>query len=43
MRGFARRYAADPASAPVLAELKEKIKKFQQRTGDPWILKWDYE
>jgi N-sulfoglucosamine sulfohydrolase len=35
--------AADPASAPVLAELKEKIKKFQQRTGDPWILKWDYE
>lgn len=31
-------------SMPVLlAELKEKIKAFQKRTKDPWILKWEYE
>ncbi len=35
--------ATDPASAPLLAELKDEIKKFQQRTSDPWLLKWDYE
>jgi hypothetical protein len=27
----------------VLAELKAKLKAFEVRTGDPWILKWDYE
>jgi hypothetical protein len=27
----------------VLAELKAKIKAFQERTGDPWVLKWRYE
>jgi N-sulfoglucosamine sulfohydrolase len=26
-----------------LAELKERLREFQQRTGDPWILKWVYE
>jgi N-sulfoglucosamine sulfohydrolase len=35
--------ANDPRYAPVLAELKTKLKAFQARTGDPWILKWDYE
>lgn len=35
--------SADPAHAGVLAELKAKLKAFQARTGDPWILKWDYE
>ena len=27
----------------VLAELKEKLKAFQKRTKDPWIMKWEYE
>jgi N-sulfoglucosamine sulfohydrolase len=35
--------AADPKHAEPLAELKGKLKAFQQRTNDPWILKWDYE
>jgi hypothetical protein len=25
----------------VLAELKAKLKAFEVRTGDPWILKWE--
>lgn len=35
--------AQDEAHAATLAELKAKLKKFQQRTGDPWISKWKYE
>jgi len=35
--------AADPCHAKVLDELKAKLKQHQKRTGDPWILKWDYE
>ena len=35
--------ADDPAHAELLAELKGKLKGFQKRTEDPWILKWDYE
>ncbi|MGI8979404.1 MAG: sulfatase family protein [Pirellulaceae bacterium] len=35
--------AADPAQKKLLEELKGKIKAFQKRTNDPWILKWDYE
>jgi len=35
--------ADDPKHASVLADLKAKLKAFQARTGDPWILKWDYE
>jgi hypothetical protein len=26
-----------------LEELKQKLKVFQKRTKDPWILKWKYE
>lgn len=29
--------------AEVLAEMKGKLKAFQEKTKDPWILKWDYE
>ena len=29
--------------ADLLAEMKAKLKAFQKRTKDPWILKWDYE
>lgn len=35
--------ADDPEHAELLAELKAKLKVFQKRTEDPWILKWDYE
>lgn len=35
--------ADDPQHAQVLAALKAKIRAFQARTGDPWILKWEYE
>jgi len=29
--------------ADLLEEMKAKLKKFQQRTKDPWISKWEYE
>jgi len=35
--------ADDPKHEKVLAELKDKLKAFQKRTKDPWILKWKYE
>jgi N-sulfoglucosamine sulfohydrolase len=35
--------AGDAAHAELLHRLVEKLKAFQKRTGDPWILKWDYE
>ena len=35
--------ADSPKHAKVLEELKGKLRAFQKRTNDPWILKWDYE
>jgi N-sulfoglucosamine sulfohydrolase len=35
--------AGDPAHADLLSALKEKLRTFQKRTKDPWILKWDRE
>jgi N-sulfoglucosamine sulfohydrolase len=35
--------ANDPKYEEVLEELKAKLKAFQKRTNDPWILKWEYE
>ena len=35
--------AEDPKHEKVLAELKTKLKAFQKRTKDPWLLKWEYE
>jgi N-sulfoglucosamine sulfohydrolase len=35
--------ADDPAYAGVRDELLAKLKSFQQETGDPWRLKWEYE
>ena len=35
--------ADDPQHEKQLAELKQKLREFQRRTGDPWILKWDRE
>lgn len=35
--------ADNPDYAEILQELKQKLRKFQQITKDPWILKWKYE
>jgi N-sulfoglucosamine sulfohydrolase len=35
--------ADDPLYSRVLEELKNKLRAFQERTNDPWILKWRYE
>ncbi len=35
--------ADDPQHAETLARLVAKLKDFQRRTNDPWIMKWDYE
>jgi len=35
--------AGDPKHQEILDDLKAKLKAFQKRTNDPWILKWDYE
>ena len=35
--------AGDKEHAKTLARLQEKLKAFQKRTKDPWILKWRYE
>jgi N-sulfoglucosamine sulfohydrolase len=32
-----------PEHAERLAELKGKLRAFQERTGDPWVLKWERE
>jgi len=35
--------AGNPDHADTLARLKRKLRSFQERTNDPWIMKWDYE
>jgi len=35
--------ADDPKHAGVIEELKGKLKAFQERTNDPWIIKWEHE
>ena len=35
--------ADDTNYANIFKEMKEKLKVFQQRTKDPWIVKWEYE
>lgn len=35
--------ADDPEYAAVLKDMKQRMKTFQEDTGDPWILKWKYE
>jgi N-sulfoglucosamine sulfohydrolase len=38
-----RNLAGDPRYAAVLAEYQQKLRAFQARTSDPWILKWSYQ
>jgi N-sulfoglucosamine sulfohydrolase len=35
--------ASDPGHHEKLAALQQKLKQFQKRTNDPWILKWERE
>lgn len=35
--------AADPQHADLLANMIAKLKDFQQKTNDPWAIKWKYE
>jgi N-sulfoglucosamine sulfohydrolase len=35
--------ADDPAQQDRLVSLKQKLRQFQKRTGDPWVLKWEHE
>lgn len=32
-----------PDHAGLLADLQQELRRFQDATGDPWILKWEYE
>lgn len=38
-----RNLAGDPAHAARLDEYKDKLRAFQERTSDPWVLKWTYQ
>ena len=38
-----RNLAGNPAYGTELQLMKEKIYDFQERTNDPWILKWDHQ
>ena len=35
--------AEDPAHQSILEDYQTRLRAYQQETGDPWILKWDYE
>ncbi|MBI3945214.1 MAG: sulfatase [Armatimonadetes bacterium] len=35
--------AADPRHAGLVSQFEEKLKAFQQRTKDPWVVKWEHE
>ena len=35
--------AFEPQHAETLAALQQKLKAWQERTNDPWVLKWEYE
>ena len=35
--------AEDPAHTETLQRLHASLKAFQERTADPWIIKWEHE
>jgi len=41
--GELKNLATDPANAAVLAELKSRLKRWQNATKDPWVVKYRYE
>jgi N-sulfoglucosamine sulfohydrolase len=38
-----RNLAGNPAFSEEMEKLKKKLYTFQERTNDPWIMKWEYE
>lgn len=38
-----RNLADDPVHAARLADMKARLLRFQERTDDPWVTKWEYE
>ena len=32
-----------PDYAVVLKDMKSKLRSFQERTKDPWVIKWEHE
>jgi len=38
-----RNLAGEAEYAELMEEFCEKLRRFQQRTNDPWLHKWDYE
>jgi N-sulfoglucosamine sulfohydrolase len=41
--GESKNLAADPASARVLGEMRRRMKQWQEKTRDPWALKYEHE
>ena len=35
--------AGDPGHHSILQDYQNRLRAYQQKTGDPWILKWEYE
>ncbi len=35
--------SGDPAHQPILEDYQNRLRAYQQKTNDPWILKWEYE
>ena len=35
--------ALDGAHQNTLSEMQERLRRYQEQAGDPWILKWEYE
>ena len=35
--------AEKPEHSELLQQMKDKLKQYQKKTKDPWIIKWDYE
>lgn len=38
-----RNLAGDQVHADRLADMKTRLRKFQEQTNDPWVTKWEYE
>ena len=33
----------NPKAVEAIMMLKDKLRAFQERTNDPWIVKWEYK
>jgi N-sulfoglucosamine sulfohydrolase len=41
--GETRNLAGDPKAASALLRLKDELREFQQRSSDPWLIKYEHE